>query len=145
MQIVKKGNRKAISPVLATVILIAITLIAAIAIAGFVFGLFGSFTTSAQVSAQTVSCTGGAPLVCSVRLSNTGTSNTANILDAASITYSGITRTTVVSAVVTITAGTVQTVSLSFTGAPAGTSGSQFSGSIPLTNGASVPFTGTFP
>lgn len=32
---------KAISPVLATVIIIAITLIAAIAIAGFVFDLFG--------------------------------------------------------------------------------------------------------
>ena len=38
--------RSGISPILATVILIAITLIAAVAIAGFVFGLFGSFTKS---------------------------------------------------------------------------------------------------
>lgn len=37
--------RKGINPVAATVILIAITLTAAIAIAGFVFGLFGSFTS----------------------------------------------------------------------------------------------------
>ena len=50
MKIVQHGRkRKAISPVLATVILIAITLIAAIAVAGFVFGLFGSFTSSATV------------------------------------------------------------------------------------------------
>jgi len=56
-------KRKAISPVLATVILIAITLIAAIAVAGFVFGLFGTFTSSATLSIQagTVICskTGG--------------------------------------------------------------------------------------
>jgi archaeal type IV pilus assembly protein PilA len=58
-QKVQRKNRKAISPVLATVILIAITLIAAVAIAGFVFGLFGSFTTSATlaVSSSQVTCT----------------------------------------------------------------------------------------
>ena len=46
-------SRKATSPVLATVILIAITLIAAIAISGFVVGLFGTLTSTAQVT-----CTG---------------------------------------------------------------------------------------
>jgi flagellin-like protein len=74
MQFGKK--RKAVSPVLATVILIAITLIAAIAIAGFVFGLFGSFTSTAQVQAQVVTCT-AATEVCTLSLLNTGTGNTA--------------------------------------------------------------------
>src|SRR5271157_1307332 len=71
-----KRTRKGISPVLATVILIAITLIAAIAVAGFVFGLFGSFTSSATVTAQVTSCT-SATGICDVTLTNTGTSNVA--------------------------------------------------------------------
>ncbi len=37
-----KVQRRAISPVLATVILVVITLIAAVAIATFVFGIFGT-------------------------------------------------------------------------------------------------------
>jgi len=53
-------RRRAISPVLATVILIAITLIAAIAIAGFVFGLFGTFTSSANLQLSVVTCVHGA-------------------------------------------------------------------------------------
>jgi flagellin-like protein len=39
----KISNKKAISPVIATIILIAITLIAVIAMAGFVSGFFSSF------------------------------------------------------------------------------------------------------
>jgi archaeal type IV pilus assembly protein PilA len=71
---VRKQKRKAISPVLATVILIAITLIAAVAIAGFVFGLFGSFTSSAtlSVSSSQVVCTGTGPWTCAVHVVNTG-------------------------------------------------------------------------
>jgi len=53
---INRARRKGISPVLATVILIAITLIAAIAIAGFVFGLFGTFTSSARLQLSVVSC-----------------------------------------------------------------------------------------
>jgi len=56
MNIKKNSKRKAISPILATVILIAITLVAAVAIAGFVFGLFGSLGSSANLSVVTVSC-----------------------------------------------------------------------------------------
>ena len=85
MQITNVKGRKAISPVIATVILIAITLIAAIAIAGFVFGLFGSFTSNAQVTATATCKASGA--TCVVTLSNTGTANT-NVLSA-SITFGG--------------------------------------------------------
>jgi len=59
MKITNNRKRKAISPVLATVILIAITLIAAIAVAGFVFGLFGTFTSSATLQLAVVSCYSG--------------------------------------------------------------------------------------
>src|SRR5215469_4940709 len=71
----KKQKKKAISPVLATVILIAITLIAAIAIAGFVFGLFGTFTSTAQVSASVATCS-SAQHWCQISLTNNGNSAT---------------------------------------------------------------------
>src|SRR5271154_4650843 len=45
----KYAQRKAISPIIATVLIIAVTLIAAVAIGGFVFGIFGSASSSAQV------------------------------------------------------------------------------------------------
>ena len=43
------SHKNTVPPIIAAVILIAITLIAAIAIAGFVFGLFGSFSQPAGV------------------------------------------------------------------------------------------------
>lgn len=70
------SRRRAISPVLATVILIAVTLIAAIAISGFVFGLFGTFTNTARVEATSYVCS-GMPEVCTVGIQNIGTANTS--------------------------------------------------------------------
>lgn len=102
MKIVQHGKkRKAISPVLATVILIAITLIAAIAVAGFVFGLFGSFTSTAQVSASIASCS--APLtdeVCVLNFINTGTANTGGSTVCA-VTWSGVQHTGILSGAAT--------------------------------------------
>ncbi|MGD1055195.1 MAG: archaellin/type IV pilin N-terminal domain-containing protein [Nitrososphaerales archaeon] len=136
-------NRKAISPVLATVILIAITLIAAIAVAGFVFGLFGSFTSSAQISAVAVTCTRAANAHCVVNLQNTGSSNATPT--ACSIQIAGVaTAGTNVPAYVAVTAGagvigeTCQMPAATVGGAI----GSTAQGSFTLSNGASVTFTG---
>ena len=145
---VQRKNRKAISPVLATVILIAITLIAAIAIAGFVFGLFGSFTSSAQVSAAVTSCTqpGGAghALVCTLTLTNTGTSNVA--VSGCSIQVAGTAQASTplggnVPAGGNLPAQTCTTTSVALT-EPA--LGSQAVGAFTLSNGASVPFSGVW-
>lgn len=140
---VRKKNRKAISPVLATVILIAITLIAAIAIAGFVFGLFGSFTSSAQVSAQALTCNhGNATANCLVVLRNTGTTNAG--VTGCSIQVSGVTVVGTLSPLApTVTASGSRNVGCQAAGA-AQTSGSQAVGSFSLSNGASVPFSGTW-
>ena len=46
----KNGQRKAISPIIATVLIIAVTLIASVAIGGFVFGIFAQGQNSAQVA-----------------------------------------------------------------------------------------------
>ena len=83
----RRNGRKGISPVLATVILIAITLIAAIAISGFVFGLFGTFTSTAIVSAQEQSCA-GTPETCTVTLYNSGTANTS-LMGTCSMSFGG--------------------------------------------------------
>ncbi len=46
----KNGQRRAISPIIATVLIIAVTLIASVAIGGFVFGIFAQGQNSAQVA-----------------------------------------------------------------------------------------------
>ncbi|MDG6980843.1 MAG: hypothetical protein JRN51_06980, partial [Nitrososphaerota archaeon] len=65
----------------------AITRIAAIAIAGFVFGLFGSFTSGARVSGTATCPPGSTTGTCVVTLSNTGTAGTT--VTAATIAYGG--------------------------------------------------------
>jgi len=146
MKITTPARRKAISPVLATVILIAITLIAAIAIAGFVFGLFGSFTSSAQVSAQVSSCTlaGASPnkVVCTMTLTNSGTSNT--VANGCSINVGGaaVASTPTGAGIANVPAGgTAALVCTSNANQPEPSVGSQAVGSVSLSNGATVPFT----
>jgi len=138
-----RRTRKAISPVLATVILIAITLIAAIAIAGFVFGLFGSFTSSAQVSGSVTTCTGATNAVCTVNLLNIGTANVTPTGCAVSLGGSNK-----VGAVATVSgslnAGSHGQYTCTVTGTAENSVGSQAVGSFTLSNGATIPFVGTW-
>ena len=152
MKINSAKRRNAISPVLATVILIAITLIAAIAIAGFVFGLFGSFTTSArvQIAQATIVDSATTPGVGSSLLAlNTGTSNT--IANTVSLTFGGHScGLTITGGTVLLTAGTAPGVSIPLTAdsgtcnAFASTPGEAFTGIVYLSNGGQVPFSGIF-
>jgi len=139
-------KRKAISPVLATVILIAITLIAAIAIAGFVFGLFGSFTSSAQVSASVTSCVKATGL-CTLTLTNSGTSNVVSnscrIQDLGT-SAAGTIAFVAPSTTLTVPAGGVAHQSCSLGAASNSAVGSQAIGSIGMSNGATVPFSGVW-
>jgi len=139
------NERKAISPVLATVILIAITLIAAVAIAGFVFGLFGSFSSTAHVAASPVTRTVAAPPICTVNLVNSGTSNVATLTTGATITYGGV-KYTGSCTQTTVTAGSSAQATCSAWG-PTPTlpvAGQAFVGSVALGNGATVLFSGAF-
>jgi archaeal type IV pilus assembly protein PilA len=161
-QKVQKKNRKAISPVLATVILIAITLIAAVAIAGFVFGLFGSFTSSAQVSASpsinhtdaqaavqaSFTCGTTAPANSYVLLTNAGTSPT----NALTVSVSAGGKTVTLNAAATCTvaqsgaASNIEYISLTGLGfsSTQAAPGVQYTGSVSMSNGGSAAFTGTF-
>ena len=91
----------AISPIVATVLIVAVTLVASVAVAGFVFGVFGSSANSAQVavtggslkSGDFLSGNSGVTFTCGaaagsfLTLSNTGTAATS--VTAATITVAG--------------------------------------------------------
>ncbi len=131
------SGKKGISPVLATVILIAITLIAAIGIAGFVFGLFGSFTSTARVSVSSVSFS-AVDGSYTVTLINGGSSS-VNVVSM----RVGSSPCTVPSPAVLVVAGQ----STSFTGTctvPGVITGTQYSGSVGLSNGGQAFFYGQF-
>ena len=155
MNIEKFVNRKklAISPVLATVILIAITLVAAVAIAGFVFGLFGTFTTSATIQASAVTCSddGIDTFTCNINLTNTGSANGV-VLTGATLKYadSGLGAVTLsedtTNAPRTVLAGGTNTLTVTFVYSGGGAvSGSAFSGSLTTSNGGAPLFSGSFP
>jgi flagellin-like protein len=148
---VQRKNRKAISPVLATVILIAITLIAAIAIAGFVFGLFGTFTSSANLSFQVVGCNhaGGAGGVgdCQFALTNTGGSS-ASVTGCSIYGVTGVLSTTAGGAAATIPVAAGVTSANAVTAycqaSAAGTAGAVVSGSLTVASGSPLAFTGIY-
>lgn len=134
-------GRSGISPVLASVILIAITLIAATAVSGFVFGLLGTFASSAVVSSSAGSDCSGTPESCTLHLSNTGTANTA-ITGVCQMTFGGSTYLGTASLVSgNLNAGsTAQITCVSNTVGSHAAAGSQISGSVTIGNGAQVLF-----
>jgi len=146
MQINSAKRRKGISPVLATVILIAITLIAAIAIAGFVFGLFGSFTSTARVELINPALTHGTGVANTgtVGALNTGTSNTNAA--SATLTFGGATcSATITGSPVTLTAGATTTLTVTgVAGCGTSVSGETFILNVALSNGGQTSVTGTF-
>jgi len=144
MRIQHNKKRAAISPVLATVILIAITLIAAIAIAGFVFGLFGTFTATARVSATAISCqskaTNGTLAYCIASLTNNG--NAAVTVQGCSFTGSGGGVGTMhdKSASATIASGASASFGCAAPATLTAGAGTSVAGSFALSNGGSALF-----
>ncbi len=152
----RKHGKKAITPVLATIILIAITLIAGVAIGGFVFGLFGTLGSAPQVTAVTNSLAAGtaatpAALACTptapggswVELKNTG-SAAASVLSM-TVSYYGAPETIAAPAGCTVAVGGITYITVTgLGGTVAANAGDSFQGSVSLSNGAPVPFVGTF-
>jgi flagellin-like protein len=159
-QRVQKKNRKAISPVLATVILIAITLIAAIAIAGFVFGLFGSFTSTPQISGHVVTLTAAvanaaaANPTCGtsvpaagasyIQFTNTGSANGA--ITSITFTYGGAShvQSAFTGSCTVASGGTLYVTETGIAATSGAVVGSQFTGTAITSSGGSVAFTGAF-
>jgi flagellin-like protein len=155
--------RRAISPIIATVLIIAVTLIASVAVGGFVFGLFSEGQNSAQIAV-----TGTAFLASSFQAS--GTTKTFSCATTSSASYLTLTNTgtgSVASATVSIVwagANTAYVLSgLCIVGAsgsststtyiifpattqlvPSAATGQVYTGQITLSNGAQLLFTGTW-
>ena len=158
-------GRRAISPIIATVLIIAVTLIAAVAVGGFVFGIFGSTSNSAQISvtgttitaagfgtgtAGTVTCVTTAPAAPYISLTNTGTA--ASAVTGITITWGGANNLFALTAATTCNvgaAGTATSVTYAqFVGTPdvtvAPVVGQTLSGTVTMANGAILLFTGNW-
>ena len=164
----KNGQRRAISPIIATVLIIAVTLIASVAIGGFVFGIFSQGQNSALVAVTgtallasaftanaaptTFSCVTTSPTIPYLTVTNTGSGSAA--IASVSITWAGTNNAFSAAATCNIGAsGTTSATSylnfaaashLTATGATAGLAGQTYTGTITLTNGAQLLFTGTW-
>ena len=77
----KKRSRRAVSPVIATVILVAIAITVSVAVAYWMGGIAGTFTTFEQVEIQNAVCSQDAydNWVVTITLKNTGTAQTTLI------------------------------------------------------------------
>ncbi|MGP8125008.1 MAG: archaellin/type IV pilin N-terminal domain-containing protein [Nitrososphaerales archaeon] len=132
----KNAKRRALSPVLAEVTLIAITLVAAVALSGWVFGLMGSLSSGAHVEVQTTLCTGG---VCTLTLSNTGGSP-ASVVQCSIYGAAGT-----VAAGNSVPAGSSSASVLCVQGAGSSHfAGTRVSGALAMSNGMSIPFSGVW-
>ena len=162
------SHRRAISPIIATVLIIAVTLIAAVAIGGFVFGIFGSSSSSAQVSvtsqnlvaAHNLAAGSTTTFTCNVAgaandltLTNTGTA--ATTVTGVTITWAGAVNSFTPSGACTVAAAgnagattNGNPISILFPNTNTVTvnavTGQTYTGTVTLGNGAVLLFTGTW-
>jgi archaeal type IV pilus assembly protein PilA len=144
MKFMHTRERKAISPIIATVLIIAVTLIAAVAIAGFVFGIFSSGASTAQVAVTAISCSSSGN-ACIMTLTNTGNAVT-NPGGTGVITYAGVSQplTTTTTSNIPAGGGNLQVTYSMGAPATAPVAGQQYTGYVALANGEQVQFAGTF-
>src|SRR2546428_4702308 len=159
-----RRGRRAISPIVATVIIVAVTLVASYAISRFVFGISPIIGNTSQVAVTKASMgaadfkssftgtrlTCGSPAGSYLTISNAGPVGAT--VTAVTLTWAGSTNSYGLSGScgIGVAGSNTSTQNLLF---PAGatemltsdaTSGGTFMGTITLDNGAVVPFTGTF-
>jgi hypothetical protein len=163
----KCNKRRAISDVVATVLIIAVVLIASLAVGGFVFGIFGQAQNTATVAVTatalpaayfkatgtttTFTCS-ASPSVAYLTLTNTGTGSTS--LVSIIITWSGTNSAFAASGSCLLGAagsGTATTylifpatTKLSAAGAVNAAAGQSYTGTVTLSNGAQLLLAGTW-
>ena len=158
-----RNMRRAVSPIIATVLIIAVTLIASVAIGGFVFGIFAQGQNSAQVAvtgtallaADFLSTGGTSTFTCAsasslayLTLTNTGTGSAS--VATISITWAGANKAYSVSGACNIGASgsTSATTYLIFPVTtqitPSAIAGQVYTGTVTLSNGAQLLMTGTW-
>jgi len=141
MEIPGGKKRVGLAAIVVEFVLIAVTLIAAIILGGFVFGTIGIYVPPAEVAAQVNICThNGNVLDCVLTLANQGTKGVSTVgvctLDAGQGSFNG----TVVGGGQVPAGGVLNEVSCSGTSGNM-TSNALITGSISLTDGAMAYFT----
>jgi len=159
-------GRRAISPIVATVLIVAVTLVASVAIAGFVFGIFASQGNTAQVSVtatalkaadflaagQSTGFTCGAAAGSYLTLTNSGTAPAS--ITSMTIVVAGVSNTFALTggggcSVNAVGAASNNPQSLLFVAVQAHTTvnavaGNAFTGTVTTNTGAILIFAGTF-
>jgi hypothetical protein len=137
-------RRLGISPIVATVLIVAATLIAFAAVAGYVFGILGSGSSTANVSVVSVSINSGlASGSAVVTLTNTGTAGTS--ATGITITYSGTTCSLGVAGNTQVNSGSTTVFVNNGAGTcVASTTSTPFTGYVSMSNGEEATFAGTF-
>src|SRR2546427_9549025 len=161
----RSRGRRAISPIVATVLIVAVTLVASVAIAGFVFGIFASQGNTAQVSVtatamkaadflaagQSTGFTCGSADGSYLTLTNSGTAPAS--VTSMTLVVAGVSNTFALTAgictVAAVGAAANNPQSLLFVARQAHTTvnavaGNAFTGTVTLNNGAVLIFAGTF-
>jgi len=134
-------RRPGVSDIVATVLIVAATLIAFAAIAGYVFGILGSGSSTANVSVISVSVNHSL-LTGVLALSNTGTA--AADVSGVTLTYGGTTCSPVASTA-TVVSGTSVAISITGVGTcSASSSSTPYTGYVSLSNGEEATFAGVF-
>src|SRR5579875_3117407 len=156
-----KGSKKAVTPVIATIILIAGTLVLALVVGAYTFGLFGSNVktvtltsatlyagTSTAITSGTCPASGGYPTLV-VSLSNPGSTTTvtsltlsgAGVTVAATNAFAGSSCTAITTTAPSVTgasaSGSSTTITFEF-GSTTLVSGNQYNYVISLGNGQSI-------
>jgi len=148
-------GRRGISVITATVLIVAATLVAFAAVAGYVFGILGTGSNTANVTVTSVSLSAhGVATNGTITFANSGTATTQVPKDAVlSLSYGGTScaYSNTNGASVAITGGG-GTANLAVKGVASGAfctgtnaaAGESFTGSVALANGEPATFTGTF-
>ena len=143
------NNRKGISNVVATIILIAVAIALAVAVAVWVFGLAGSASKTATLTVVQASLTGvssGSPKLILVLNNPTGTSISLYgfTIGGLSCTFSKpVTVPGNATSYVLVVDGFTSNSSMPCTGSQTFVVGVQYSGSLTTTSGQTYPFTVT--
>jgi len=133
-----RRSRRAVSPVLAELLLIVVALVAGLFTGSFTFQTIGTAAHPAEVSAQFNSCVANGPNEsCSLTLSNVGASNVETLPGCVVGSNSG----DLVSSGV-VPAGGSLTVDCTVAGTQPAQAGTPITGWVALSNGASVFFAG---
>jgi len=157
-------QRKGISPIVATVLIIAATLIAFAAVLGYIFGIFGGAASTTNGTATVTASVHGAGATATltqvkqtganhgnitITLSNSGTGSST--ISSYSLTYGGNTETGTIAATFTLnpsgqtgSGASANPLVVYLDVGKATTAGEAFSGSITLANSEVISFTGTY-